>query len=248
MPKLQYPRSDIQRLETLRRAKRRAEQVDASEMVLSATTQATLNSLCDKWEKEVRERDLAVGEQSQATQQLTAASETLRLYLSHFIQVFNMGVDRGAFNAAERAAYQMPTSQNTLPALSSEADLTTWAERLISGEAKRQADGLAPLTLPSIEEVQEKYSAFKEARLARDKAQDSSNKENADVHAMRNEVEDFVREDLWYEIIGAFRKEEPGTQRRKARQWGVRYRFQKGETPMAGETVDTDGVDVVSED
>lgn len=238
MPELYYPTSDTSRLEVLRKAKNRLDQAEPAEVVLTAATVAILNDMFPNWEREVRERDVAAGGESEAAKALRTAGNQLRMYISHYLQAFNNAVERDEFSPAERAKFQLPVSQESVPTLSNESDLVTWGDRLIKGEAARLADALAPVTMPPIAAVDEKYQAFLTARTARDDANKDAERESEDVTKMRDGVDDFIREDLWYEIVGAFRKEQPAAGRRKARLWGVRYRFRPGETPEEGELPD----------
>lgn len=246
MPELYYPTSDTSRLEVLRNAKNRLDQAEPGEVVLSAATVVVLNSMLPNWEREVRERDVAAGGESQAASALRKAGNVLRMYISHFLQAFNNAVARGEFSPAERAKFQLPVSQESVPTLANEADLVTWGDRLIKGEADRLAATLSPVTMPPIAAVNAKYQAFLAARTARDDAAKGAGKESEDVTKMREGVDEFIREDLWYEIVGAFRKEQPAAGRRKARLWGVRYRFRPGETPEEGELADVEEAPVAA--
>jgi len=235
MPITQHPTSDTERLEALRQAKNRLDAVAPEEVVLTPATVSQLNSLLPQWDQEIRERDVAEGAQSQAAGDVQLAGASLRMLISHFLQAFNNAVTRGEFAPAERARFQLPPSQESLPVLTSEADLVTWGTRLKTGEAARSADGLAAVTMPPIAAVEAKLTAFETARAARDAAVDEKNKESDDVIALRDSVDTFLREDLWYEVQAAYRKDDPATARRKSRLWGVQYRFRSGEEPEPGE-------------
>lgn len=235
MPVTQHPTSDTERLEALRQAKNRLDAVDPADVVLTPATVTQLGALLPQWEQEIRERDVAEGAQSEASAAVAQAGTKLRMYISHFLQAFNNAVTRGEFAPAERAQFQLPPSQESVPTLSSEADLATWGQRLTTGEAARIADGLTAVTMPSIADVEAQRTAFETARAARDTAADEKNKESDDVIALRDTIDAFIREDLWYEVQSACRKDDPATARRKSRLWGVKYRFRSGEEPEEGE-------------
>ena len=235
-------------METLRRAKMFTEKVVPEVIVLLPATHAKLATLYETWTKEARERDLAEGEQNVASLKVNDCANALRTYISHFLQVFNMAIERGEHKPGERSYFQLPNSQSNLPSLGGEPQLMTWAARLIKGEAERVNAGLAPMSKPDITAVEAKFNEFKQASDERDQARTKATQEGADVQALRAEVDDFIRNDLWYEILGAMRREEPAKLRNKARAWGVRYQFQKGETPLEGEVVDSEGKDIVADD
>ena len=135
----------------------------------------------------------------------------------------------------EDICYATQNRQEAVRLLTSEADLVTWGTRLKTGEAARSAAGLTAVTMPPIAAVEAKLTAFETARAARDAAVDEKNKESDDVIALRDSVDSFLREDLWYEVQAAYRKDDPATARRKSRLWGVQYRFRSGEEPEPGE-------------
>ena len=59
---------------------------------------------------------------------------------------------------------------------------------------------------------------------------DAFDKEQEDVEAMRDQVDGLIR-DIWDEVEFAFRREEPSSLRRKAREYGVYYVTRRDEEP-----------------
>jgi len=106
--------------------------------------------------------------------------------------------------------------------------------RLIKGEAKRIAAGGMPMTNPDIAEVQTAYNAFIVEHNKQSTAKDKYDSEQEDVEDMRPETDEFILHDLWDEIEFTFRKEEPSSLRRKAREWGVVYVSRPEEEPEEG--------------
>ena len=169
---------------------------------------------------------------------LQAQKARLRMLLSHFFQTLNMGVDRGVFQASDRASYQLDVSQTTLPALSMEADLVMWAERFVSGEATRTAAGGTPVPFPTGAEVDAEFTAYKSLRDAQTGKRQTHDKEQEDVADLRDEVDSLIR-DVWDEVEFRFRRDQPASLRRKARDYGIVYVARPGEPDEeAGESPD----------
>jgi hypothetical protein len=156
------------------------------------------------------------------------------MYIRHFIAVYNMGVDRGKYTAANRAFYQLPVDYNQLPKLNTDEENINWAYNLINGDAARVAAGGAPMENPTAAEVQTAVDEMDAAISAQTPAKDAYDKEQEDVENMRAEVDDLVA-DIWDEVLFTFRKDAAPSMRRKAREYGVVYRQTKGEAPTPEE-------------
>lgn len=70
---------------------------------------------------------------------------------SHFVQAFNMAVDRGepGFTVDGRADYNLELTAERVPDMTAEADAWRWAKDLVDGEGKRVAAGGAPMPFPT---------------------------------------------------------------------------------------------------
>ncbi len=84
------------------------------------------------------------------------AVDKLTLSVSHFHQVYDLGVARGVFTEGGRAHYGRDITATTLPDLSTHAAVMEAANAIVKGEAVRKtAEGAAhvPMALPSAAEV-----------------------------------------------------------------------------------------------
>lgn len=130
----------------------------------------------------------------------------------------------------------MDVSQTTLPQLSSDAELTMWADRIVSGEAARTAAGGTALPFPTVAEVDAELTQYKSLRADQSTKKDAYDSEQEDVEALRADVEALIR-DIWDEVEFAFRRDDSPSLRRKAREYGVFYATRPGEEPEAEEDV-----------
>lgn len=228
MPFRRLPDSDVARLQALQAAADRAGVTDPAELAFSATTKTALDAMLPRWKTELDERGQALAAQAQATELVQAQKARLRMWLSHFFQVLNMGIDRGVFAAGDRASYQLDVSQTSLPSLTTEADLLMWGERVVSGEATRTTAGGTALPFPTAADVDAELTAFRTLRDEQSSRQQAHDAEQQDVVDLRDEVDSLVR-DIWDEVEFQFRREPSTTLRRRSRDYGVTYVSRPGE-------------------
>jgi hypothetical protein len=236
MPFRQLPASDPTRTQALQGALKKSTSTTGAAHLISATTTAALAALQPKWEKEIAERADASGQQSASTLALTAAADKLRLLVSHFIQVYQMGIARGDFAAAGRAVYELSVNEETVPNLDAEAALLLWADRIVKGDPRRVTQfSEAPMAMPAAA-VAAALQTYHDKLAAQTDAKDQLEAEQADVIALRSEADQVIR-DVWDEVEFALRQLEAPTLRRRAREWGVVYAQRPGEPEEgSGET------------
>lgn len=155
--------------------------------------------------------------------------------MSHFIQVFNLGVARGTFARSDRAFYGLDVSRSDVPPISTYSNFTLWARKLIDGEAARIAAAPAgtpavPMALPSAGEVAAALALVENTGGRQSTAKDAVVKESADVETGRPAVDALIL-DMWDTIEFKLRSLDGPTRRRRAREWGIVYLARPGETP-----------------
>lgn len=229
MPYRSLPSTDTALLNALTTAKNKAENTPAGQLAFKQETLAKLNELEPLFKKEIAERGAALSNQTQSTAEKMTAQDNLRMYISHFIQVFNFGVERGKYKATDRPFYQLDMSQTELPYLGNEPEVERWAQNIIKGETDRKGAGGEGMINPSAAEVEAAYLLFLEKNTGQSVLKDVYDKEQEDVERMRGEVQELIR-DIWDEVEFEYRKESAPSMRRKAREYGVYYATRPGET------------------
>jgi hypothetical protein len=228
MPYRELPKSDAKMLNALTTAKNKAENTPAAELAFSAETLNRLNIMQPLFAQEIQERGAALSVQTHSTAGKTAAQDKLRMCISHFIQVFNFGIERGKYKVTDRPYYQLDVSQTELPSLNSEPDIERWAKNLIRGEQDRKSAGGEGMNNPGIDEVEAAYLDFVAKNTEQSTLKDTFDKEQEDVEKMRGDVMDLIK-DIWDEVEFTFRKDSGPSLRRKAREYGVYYAYRQGE-------------------
>jgi hypothetical protein len=228
MPYRSLPYSDAALLKALTTAKNKAENTAPGLLAFSPETLAKLNQLEPVFKNEIAERGAALSTQTQSTSEKMEAQENLRMLISHFIQVFNFGVEREKYKATDRPYYQLDMTQKELPYLGTEADVERWAQNIIKGDFDRKNAGGDAMINPSAAEVEAAYLLFLEKNTGQSEKKDAFDREQEDVERMRGEVQELIK-DIWDEVEFTYRKESAPSMRRKAREYGVYYATRPGE-------------------
>jgi hypothetical protein len=234
MPYRRLPNTDEQRLLALQLAFNKS-QIGGTNAVspILAATLTQLAAFLPDYERQLTERGMALRGQALGTSHKEVAKATGQMYISHFIQVFNLAVARGVYSAADRAYYQLDVNQESVPQLSAEGDVLIWLERIVQGENARMQAGGQEMSNPSAGEVLAAKEAFDLAMGEASTAKDQYDKEAEDVEKLRDAADALIRE-IWDEIEFAFRHSDDAGRRRKAREWGVVFVSRPGETAEEG--------------
>ncbi len=229
MPKRKLPRTDEERDTALRTAKNRKDAVPPP--LIIPYTGATITRL-DTFQPAYRTKYLAVASaknaQTALTEQVLEAKQQATYYILDFIDALNRAIRRKQFLPSVRALYNIDVNDDRAPEIDNEADVTTWGENIDAGETTRIAAGGAPITFPSLAQVNTAVGNFNTLN-----AQQSNAKEAYDIAqealAADNPEADKLILKLWNETETAFDEGNKSSMRRKAREWGVVYTIASGE-------------------
>jgi len=216
------PPSNEQRNKALDVAKKKKDTVPPADNVVTPATGVRLDAIQPLYKAGMLDVGVKLAAQSASTAVVKTTMAKARMYVSHFFQSFNNGVDRGMFPAADRAFYQLDVNSNSVPSLDSEALVILWGERIRDGDALRVAAGGAAMAMPTAAEVNVQLTAFVTAnndqstkKLAYDHAQEA-------VDALNPEADGVIKK-LWDEAETFYNEEPIASRRRKCREWGVVY-------------------------
>lgn len=186
------------------------------------------DSLLSKFLKEAGDVPQALAAQAPLTDTFGQSLAKLTLFVSHFHQVYDLGVARGTFTAGGRAHYDRDITATSVPDLSSYDAVIEAAAAIIKGEAARKtAEGTAhlPMALPSAAEIAALHADTVAKHTASEVAKANTGKQQTELAAIYPDAQKLAvsiintveftlgeREDL----------DDPG-RRRIARLWGVVY-------------------------
>jgi hypothetical protein len=230
MPKRRLPRTDEERNAALTAAKTKKDSVPAAQNILTPPTTLRLDTQQPVFAQKMVERGVALSNQTGSTAPLTQLKERARMFISHFIQAFNNGIERGMFTANTRGFYQLDVNSKAVPPLDTEEKIITWGDRLVAGDPLRVATGGAAMAMPTITEVGVELAAFKTENTLQSNLKGAYDLAQEAVEALRPDADSLIVR-LWNEIETAYSEEAPASKRRKSREWGVVYIPSPGEAP-----------------
>lgn len=236
MPFRMLPNTDASSLAALRELKRKQGTTAIADWPF-IEAQGLENVACfTLLNKEVGERESAEALRSGATALTEAAMNRTQQITSHFIQTLNNGIARAALKREDRGFYSLGLDQDSVPDMTSAADVIQWATNVIQGEARRAtAQGAAykAVTFPSAAEVQAELTAFETLRAAQGTAATTALTEAQDVENIRPRIGLAIL-NSWDDIENKYRRLDAAARRAIAREWGVIYVSRPGEAPEAG--------------
>ncbi|MBI3878258.1 MAG: hypothetical protein HY300_20235 [Verrucomicrobia bacterium] len=193
-------------------------------------------SLLSRVLKEASDVDLAQAAQAPLTNQLSQVGARLTLFISHFHQVLDMGIARGAFADGARSYYGRDITAGSIPDLSTYDAVAEAAGKIISGEAARAtAEGAAyvAMALPSAAETGTLRTQFTALRNSQQQAVVNTDQQREEEMALYPEAQ-VLAVDLCDTVEFFYRKDpDDGSRRTKCERWGVVYLFDAPPAPPA---------------
>lgn len=195
---------------------------------------ANPTSFLNQMLKEATDVDLALAAQAPLTTALSQKGAQLTMFTSHFCQVLDLGVTRGTFAAGARSYYGRDVGASTIPDLSTYDLVAEAAEKIVTGEAARQAaEGAAfiPMALPAAGEIATIRTAFLALRNQQTQALVKTDREREELGVLYAPGY-ALAVDICDTVEFFFRKDpDPGSFRTKCQRWGVVYIYEDG-TPV----------------
>lgn len=231
MPSRQRPRTDDERSTALNLCLvKNNSTVNPADRLITSAQATTLGMRVTSWTGARDATAPLLRAQTTATNNVNGAFTVLARFISHFIQVFNLAIERGVFTASDRTFYQLDESSDTVPALDSGADVRLWAGRIASGEAARITAGGTPMAMPGASQVAMAFTPYTSADATQTTAKTNFDLAQEAVGSQRPAVDALIL-DLWDTIEYNLRANDPPSLRRKAREWGVVYDEDEAQPP-----------------
>lgn len=235
------PNSDLTRVTAINAAHNKNGLTPPGTGPLSANTITRLNTMFSDYNTALTNRGVAKSGQTTNTPAKDAQMEHTRTFVNHFIQVFNLGVRRGKYPAGHRSFYQLEVGSDAVPDLESEANVLTWANRIVTGDPLRVAAGGAAMTNPDVVEVQTSLTATMTLFNSQSTLADALDAAEESVETL-NALADSLIKRIWDEVEAFFGEEAPASMRENARRWGVVYITTGPAAVLVGFVKDSGGV------
>ena len=231
MPYRRLPNTDQARLRALRTAILQADKLSYGDQVVVYKTIHEAKTYLSSFEKQLSQYQQTLESQISANKRYQQIVHNARLYLSHFIQVFNLSVIRGDIKKEHKLFYQLDPNVHTVPDLSTEAALIHWGKCIIDGENERLRNGGLPIYNPTIAKVKVHYEVFKEYKSTQKLHQSSTNRIWEELVSMRAKGDEIIL-DIWNQVEAKYKDEKPYSRLMKCQSYGLIYYYRKGEKEL----------------
>ena len=151
-----------------------------------------------------------------------------KMYVSHFLTVFNMCIKRGEMKASDRKYYSIPEDSGELPDMSSDIAVIRCCENTIRGEKNRTTKGGIPIYNPTIAKVAVHYELFKELYDKQCELRQLTDEALMVVSLMRPQVDEVILE-VWNSIENYFSDMTGEKKLKTCRDYGLIYYYRTGE-------------------
>ncbi len=164
-----------------------------------------------------------------ASKQVAESGRVARLYVSHYIQVFNMCIARGEIKPEARRLMGLQDDDNTVPDLSTDASLIEWGHRVIDGEEKRMSSvGGNRIYNPSIALVKVKLQIFEDNYNKHRDLLSTSVKYHGKLDEARQKADELILK-VWNEVEAKYQPIDTDEKRNLCQQCGVVYFYRPQE-------------------
>ncbi len=228
MPYRRLPTTDQARIRALQSALAHHSDPATQNELLSDSVFMELKNFLPRFQNAVSYFDLSQKTQTKRAQEYSELVKKARIYVSHFIQVVNMGIARGELKPEVRKFYQLKNEEKAIPNLLTEKSLAEWGKIIIEGDQKRILTGGNPIYNPSIALVKVNYEKFYDAWKNQKVLQANTVRNLKQVSAMRTEANNLVVK-IWNEFENYYSHLPDDEKREKCLHHGLIYVFRKSE-------------------
>lgn len=228
MPYRRLPNTDKARLRALKTVVKATSNQSYNNQIVQFDTVLEAQNTVRVFENYLLQFQALLDNQLNTNKQYQQIVYNARLYLSHFIQVFNLAVIRGEIKKEQKLLYQLDPEVHNVPDLSTDSAILHWGKCIIEGENERVRKGGIQIYNPTISKVKVHYEIFKEYYTKHKLFQNTVARQRSELINLRAKCDDLIFR-IWNQVEDKFKSESPAERLEKCRQYGVIYYYRKGE-------------------
>ncbi len=228
MPYRRLPNTDKARVSALKSALEMWEIDKNSNQVFSRELYYNLKLFLPEFENAIIFQKESYTNQVNNNKKYKDSMNKLKTYLSHFLQVINLAIVRGEFDAKIREFYRIKATNSNIPLFNKESDIIQWGEKIIEGEQLRVSKGGKAIYNPKISVVKLHYDNFLEDYNHQKTLKNINLKAQNKIAQLRPKADKLIV-NLWNEIENSFKNYSPLIKREKAKKYGIVYVYRKNE-------------------
>ncbi len=231
MPYRRLPNTDQSRLRALRKAIQAEENVKFDSHVVAFKTILEAKNFLSLFEKNILQYQQTLDNQINANKRYQQIIHNARIFISHFIQVFNLAVIRGDFKKEHKLFYNLDPEVHNVPDLSTEQAILHWGKCVIDGENERIRNGGLPIYNPAIAKVKVHYEVFREYKASQKIYQNATNRHWEELVGVRAKGDEIIL-NIWNQVEAYYKDYSPYERLCKCQDHGLVYYYRKGEKEL----------------
>lgn len=230
MPYRRLPNTSQARLRALKAALEQTQTQDPTNLRVSPKTALELVSFVPIYEQTLQQYVACREKQTEVSKSVTETGKVARLYLSHFIQVFNMCVARGEIKPEAREMLGLTECGGAVPDLTSDQSLIDWGHKVVEGDERRSTStgGGCRIYNPSVALVKVKLQIFEEHFNKYRDLLSTSKKFKDKLDEVTQSADELILK-VWNEVEGSLAPVDTDEKRELCKQYGVVYFFRTQE-------------------
>ncbi len=235
MPYRRLPKTDTARLKALKTVLDNNEVYTVRNRFIDWHVLNNAQKMYEKLLTANQQYKLCFNAQTRNSGKIERLQKNAEMYISHFIQVLYMSMQRGEIKESNKQLYNLKEGDYALPNIKTYDGILVYGKSIINGEKARLKTGGRPIYNPTIGMVSTHYDIFKEAYDAQKRLQERTNKAFDILKNIRPEVDEVLL-DLWNQVEKNFEKEPQDTRFDMCRKYGVVYYYRSSEKEKMEET------------
>lgn len=228
MPYRRLPKTDRSRLKALKTLLDNNNIYTVRERFIAWKDINDAKTAYDKLLTAVKQYDLDKKAQIRGHERIEQLQRNATLYMSHFIQVLKMGIERGEIRRSVLQLYSLPDESNGQINLQVIAQLLELGPKIIEGEKERIKKGGRPIYNPTIGMVSTHFDIFAEAYSRSRKLQQRTRDTEAKLKEMRPEIDALILK-IWDQIETHFMGERVIDRVEECEKYGIKYYYRRKE-------------------
>ena len=228
MPYRRLPNTDTARFKALQKAYQKGKELPPFKLAFSQSTYQKIMTFLPRFENTMVQHKGALNIQTERNMDHLAQMKKVKMYISHFIQVIDMAIQRGELPVSILECYKLDTCGFKVPPLNSEEEICTVGKNLIEGETARTRNGFPPITNPTIALVKVWYEKFLDAYKEQKNLQMLTCRAQKEIACLRPEADEIIL-NIWNEVEDSFKDLPDDLKREKACEYGLIYVYRKTE-------------------
>ena len=228
MPYRRLPKTDSARPKALKVVLDNNDVYTAGNRIIEWKTLNKAQPAYDKLFDACQQYNISMKNQIKKSTKNTQLQRNAELYLSHFVQVLYMAIERGEIKDSYLELYGLTPGIYILPNFKTCEGLVENGPKIIEGEKMRIKKGGMPIYNPTIAKVAVHWDIFNEAYRNRKSLQKRTALALERVSALRGDVDSIIL-DIWNQVEKAFADLPPERRFEECRKYGVVYYYRRNE-------------------